>query len=109
VILPAKGDLRGIFFAWNRFFRTRNRFFQPPLMTGRIVRHGNKQSNMAENNRLKAARVLVGMTQLQLAEKVGVKEITVSRFETGRSAPNDETKRRIVAVLHKPAFELFDA
>ena len=35
---------------------------------------------MAENNRLKAARVLRGLTQLQLAERIGKKEIEVSRF-----------------------------
>ena len=53
-----------------------------------MVRHGSKPKlKMAANNRLKAARVLMGMTQLQLAEKVGVKEIAVSRIETGRSNP----------------------
>jgi transcriptional regulator with XRE-family HTH domain len=63
---------------------------------------------MAENNRLKAARVLKGMTQLQLAEKVGVKEINVSRIETGRSTPDVDMKRRIAEVLQRPTFELFD-
>jgi transcriptional regulator with XRE-family HTH domain len=63
---------------------------------------------MAANNRLKAARVLLGMTQLQLAEKVGVKEIHVSRIETGRSVPDGPLKQRITDVLGKPTFELFD-
>jgi transcriptional regulator with XRE-family HTH domain len=63
---------------------------------------------MAQNNRLRAARVLLGMTQLQLAEKIGSKEIEVSRFETGRAEPDAEVKRRIAEVLQKPAFELFD-
>jgi transcriptional regulator with XRE-family HTH domain len=63
---------------------------------------------MAANNRLRAARVLKGFTQLQLAEKVGAKEIEISRYETGRARPDDEIKRRIVDVLQKPAFELFD-
>jgi transcriptional regulator with XRE-family HTH domain len=63
---------------------------------------------MAANNRLRAARVLQGLTQLQLAEKVGTKEITVSRFETGRAFPDQQMKRRISEVLQKPAFELFD-
>jgi transcriptional regulator with XRE-family HTH domain len=73
-----------------------------------MVRHCNKQNRMAANNRLKAARVLKGMTQLQLAEKVGVKEIHVSRIETGRSAPDLDMKRRIAEVLQRPTFELFD-
>ena len=64
---------------------------------------------MAENNRLKAARVLRGLTQLQLAARIGKKEIEVSRFETGRAEADAEVKRRIAEVLGKPAFELFDA
>ena len=63
---------------------------------------------MATNRRLRAARVLLGMTQRQLAEKIGTKEIEVSRFETGRAEPDSEVKRRMAEVLQKPAFELFD-
>jgi transcriptional regulator with XRE-family HTH domain len=63
---------------------------------------------MAANNRLRAARVVLGLTQLQLAEKIGTKEIEVSRFETGRAEPDAEVKRRIAEALQKPAFELFD-
>ena len=73
-----------------------------------MVRHGNKQK-MATNNRLKAARVLKGMTQLELAEQVGLKEIEVSRIETGRVDADAELKRRIADVLQKPTFELFNA
>jgi len=64
---------------------------------------------MAANNRLKAARVLKGMTQLQLAERVGLKEIEISRIETGRAAPDGTIKQRIADVLQKPTFELFNA
>lgn len=64
---------------------------------------------MAANTRLKAARVLQGLTQLQLAERVGTKEIEISRLETGRSTPTAELKQRIAQVLQKPAFELFQS
>jgi transcriptional regulator with XRE-family HTH domain len=63
---------------------------------------------MAANNRLKAARVLKGLTQLQLAERVGLKEIEVSRIETGRSVPDAPIKQRIADALGKPTFELFN-
>ncbi|HOC55386.1 MAG TPA: helix-turn-helix transcriptional regulator [Verrucomicrobiota bacterium] len=63
---------------------------------------------MADNKRMRAARVLAGMTQLQLADRIGKKEIEVSRFETGRAQPDAEAKRRIAEVLGKPTFELFD-
>ena len=62
---------------------------------------------MAANNRLKAARVLKGLTQLQLAEQVGTREIEISRIETGRCEPHSQLKERIAAVLGKPTFELF--
>lgn len=64
---------------------------------------------MAANNRLKAARVLKGLTQLQLAEIMGTREIEISRFETGRAQPTADLKQRIAEALGKPAWELFDA
>ncbi len=67
-----------------------------------------KTLDMASNYRLKAARFLKGLTQLQLADKVGAKEIDISRMETGRARPDADTKRRIAEILQKPAFELFD-
>ena len=63
---------------------------------------------MAANYRLKAARVLRGLTQLQLAEKLGMPEHDISRLETGRTQVSPELKERIAAVLEKPTFELFD-
>ena len=72
-----------------------------------MVRRRNEKSNMAANNRLKAARVLKGMTQLQLAELVGLNEIEISRVETGRADADADLKRRIADVLGKPTFELF--
>ena len=53
--------------------------------------------------------MLAGLTQLQLAEKVGTKEIEISRFETGRARPDAEAKRRIACVLQKPEMELFES
>ncbi len=64
---------------------------------------------MTENRRLAAARVLVGLTQRQLADKVGTREIEISRIETGRVTPGTNLKQRIAAVLQKPTFELFNS
>jgi len=64
---------------------------------------------MKANFRLRAARALKGWTQLQLGEKVGTKEIEISRLETGRARATEDLKRRIAEVLDKPTFELFDA
>lgn len=73
-----------------------------------MVRHDNHKPNMAANNRMKAARVLKGLTQYQLAEVVGTKEIEISRIETGRCEPHRQMKEQIALVLGKPTFELFD-
>ena len=64
---------------------------------------------MAANNRLKAARVLKGLTQLQLAEQVGTREIEISRIETGRCEPDGNLKQRIADALQKPTFEIFNS
>lgn len=56
---------------------------------------------MATNIRLRTARVAEGTTQLQLAEKVGRKEIDVSRHETGRARPDPDTKRLLPRVSMK--------
>ena len=52
--------------------------------------------------------MLKGITQRQLAELVGTREIEVSRIETGRVTPDTAMKQRIALVLGKPTFELFD-
>jgi transcriptional regulator with XRE-family HTH domain len=64
---------------------------------------------MAANYRLKAARVFKGLTQLELAERVGLQEHDMSRLETGRMRADPQLKERIAVMLGKPAFELFDA
>ena len=68
-----------------------------------------RQTQMAANTRMKAARVLKGITQLQLADKVATREIEISRIETGRVQPTTELKQRIAEALGKPTFELFEA
>ena len=60
------------------------------------------------NLRMRAARAMLGLTQRELALKVGKAEIEISRYETGRATPNATTKQRIAEALRKPTFELFD-
>ncbi len=52
--------------------------------------------------------MLKGLTQLQLADRVGTREIEISRVETGRIAPDARLKQRIADALGKPTFEIFD-
>jgi len=88
---------------------TRVTWFVTPIgLKWRVVRHRNCKPEMAANNRLKSARALKGLTQLQLAEKVGTREIEISRIETGRACPEAELKQRIADALQKSTFEIFD-
>lgn len=64
---------------------------------------------MPYNRRLKAARVLRDMTQRDLAEKLGIQEIEISRFETGRKQPDARMKQRIAEILDMKTFEIFAA
>ena len=60
------------------------------------------------NTKLKAARVMKSLTQLELAQCLSLPEIEISRIETGRKAPDKETQRRIAEVLGRGPAELFD-
>jgi len=52
--------------------------------------------------------MLLGLSQIELAERIGRKELDISRIETGRTRPDEVTKRRIAEVLKKSTYELFD-
>ena len=56
--------------------------------------------------RMKAARIILGMNQLDLANKVGVSETLISRIETGRHEPPRELKERIASVLNIATYEV---
>lgn len=64
---------------------------------------------MKKGNRLRVARILNNLTQLELARQVATTELTISRIETGRIRPSAELKQRIAELLGKPTYELFDS
>jgi DNA-binding XRE family transcriptional regulator len=73
-----------------------------------VANKTNEQKDMDENKRLKAARVLRGLTQRELGARIGRNEIEISRLETGRATPDHELKVLIAEVLQKPIVEIFD-
>ena len=44
-----------------------------------------------------AARVRAGLTQAQLAQRMGTKQPVVARLEAGRRSPNIKTLRKLAA------------
>lgn len=55
---------------------------------------------MAFNDRLKEARIACGLTQEQLALKIGVAKSTVTGYEKGNSEPNMLTVQKIMKALN---------
>ena len=50
---------------------------------------------MQFNEKLRSARLTSGLTQEQLAEKVFVSRVTVSKWETGRGYPNLDSLKQL--------------
>ena len=53
--------------------------------------------------KIKLARVEMDLNQTQLAKKIGAKQKSISRYETGASMPTIETLVKIAKILKKPA------
>jgi transcriptional regulator with XRE-family HTH domain len=65
-------------------------------------------SKMLLGARIKELRKRVGLTQDQLAEKVGVESKYLSRIEVGKRQPSLETLEHIADCLQVEMKELFD-
>jgi len=70
----------------------------------------SRREAMPETNwRLKLMRkAVVGVTQAQLADEIGVNEITVCKWETGRAHPSPEMRQRVADALGCKTFEIWD-
>jgi len=52
--------------------------------------------------KIKLARIEMDLNQTQLAKKMGAKQKSISRYETGIALPSIETLIKIAKVLKKP-------
>ena len=57
---------------------------------------------MTIGERIKAARKQAGMTQQELADRLGISYVGISNWESGKRKPKQETLERIAAVLDVP-------
>ncbi len=60
--------------------------------------------SFAEN--FKNARKATGMTQEQLAEKLGIDRSSIAKYETGNSTPNVKNLQQICEILDIPIEKL---
>jgi transcriptional regulator with XRE-family HTH domain len=58
--------------------------------------------------RIKLARIENDLNQTQLAQRIGAKQKSISRYETSVSLPSIETLMKIAKILKKPASYFFD-
>lgn len=58
--------------------------------------------------KIKVARVELDLNQSELAEKIGAKQKSISRYENGLSMPSIETLVKIAKVLRKSASYFLD-
>jgi putative transcriptional regulator len=61
----------------------------------------------ARGHRVAQARKRAGLTQQQLAEKVGVNRVSIARVEAGTRSPSMKLALRIADVLDKDIATLF--
>lgn len=58
---------------------------------------------MSFTTNLKAARMRAGLTQIQVADRLGVSVSTYACYETGRRKPNPEKLKQLAAILNTSA------
>lgn len=58
--------------------------------------------------KIKLARIEMDLNQTQVADKIGAKQKSISRYETGLSLPALETLVKIAKVLNKPTSYFLD-
>lgn len=59
-------------------------------------------------NRIKRARLCLGLTQGQLAERLGVSTVSVCKWETGEANPSPKRWKLIAETLHTSVEDLLE-
>ena len=69
----------------------------------------SKSTSVLDGSKLKSARILRGLTQVQLAAAIGVHPISISQYERGVIEPSLAAARRLAMALGVPIEELLVA
>lgn len=59
-------------------------------------------------NNFKRARLIAGLTQTELAEKLGVSSVSVHKWEMGKCLPRVKRLQTVADVLHTTVAELLE-
>lgn len=63
---------------------------------------------MEFHEELKAARIKTGLTQQQIADKLGITKSTYCGYETAKRSPDPQRIKQLAKVLHVSADALLD-
>lgn len=63
--------------------------------------------NKATSNRIREFRKEMGLRQVDLAKRVGIRQSEISDIETGRRKPNIYLAKKIAKALEKDVNEVF--
>lgn len=63
---------------------------------------------MEFHEELKAARIKTGLTQQQIADKLGITKSTYCEYETAKRSPDPQRIKQLAKVLHVSADALLD-
>ena len=59
-------------------------------------------------NRIKRARIIEGITQTELAVKLGVSAVSVCKWENGQTFPSIKRLKKVAEALHTTVADLLE-
>lgn len=72
-----------------------------------MIRYVSKGDDELKRTKLKKARVKSGLSQRELADKLGIAEITVRQIENGNTDPGSKLAVKYANFFKKPLEQLF--
>ncbi len=59
-------------------------------------------------NQIKRARIIEGLTQTELAELLGISNVSVCKWESGQTFPSTKRLKQVAEALHTTVADLID-
>ena len=76
------------------------------IMYGIFISQSERKRRVKKLEKLLKMRKIKGLSQIELAEKIGVKSNTISQYESGKRNPNFKILKKLAKVLNCTVDEL---
>ena len=70
-------------------------------------RRKERKATLTTGEKIKEARKTQGMTQVELAQKIGCSQANLAQYETGKRIPRPEMLEKIAAILDVRVYDLY--